>query len=472
MNFEEELDELKTKVLCSRCVGDTYLSAEINQNGDRQPCSYCERVGESYTIEEVANRIDSVFRRHFVQTFKNLRIGKRSGNPIAYAIANAAKILDTPAEDIRRILETWHFHQETAIETGKFTLDSWYKRKEFSDHYWQREWQKFERTLKTEERFFSRTAAAVLGSVFKGIEAMSSRDGRALLLEAGPGRTLLEAYRARVFQSEEALGAALVHPHVHLGPPPATLAKAGRMNPLGVAVFYGANAPGVAIAEVRPPVGSRVAVARFEIIRQLRLLDLTALSTAVEDGSVFDRTLASRLERATFLRTLSDRITRPVMPNDEAFDYLPTQAVADFLATENMPPLDGILFPSTQAAGPSLNLVLFHRASRVEVPQKEGGSVARLGDEYYVSEATPADETSVAVVRPEEDEKINKTLDQSQENFFDDLSKTTDDDAKAHNDDRKPALRIDLDSIRVYAVRRAEYETVEYRVSRHPDIPF
>jgi hypothetical protein len=71
-----------------------------------------------------------------------------------------------------------------------------------------------------------------------------------------------------------------MRPDRHLGSPPSGAAAAGRMNARGISVFYGANDPRVALAEVRPPVGSRVAVARFEIIRPLRLLDLTALSDA------------------------------------------------------------------------------------------------------------------------------------------------------------------------------------------------
>jgi RES domain len=67
------------------------------------------------------------------------------------------------------------------------------------------------------------------------------------------------------------------------------------MNAGGIAVFYGANEPNVAIAEVRPPVGSKVAVARFEIIRPLRLLDLTALAAVSERGSVFDPEFGRRL---------------------------------------------------------------------------------------------------------------------------------------------------------------------------------
>lgn len=39
---------------------------------------------------------------------------------------------------------------------------------------------------------------------------------------------------------------------------------------------------------------------------------------------------------------------RPVVPDDQAFDYLETQAIADFLATENEPGLNGII--SSRAA--------------------------------------------------------------------------------------------------------------------------
>jgi RES domain len=48
------------------------------------------------------------------------------------------------------------------------------------------------------------------------------------------------------------------------------------MNAQGIAVFYGATDPLVALADVRPPVGSTVAVGRFELIRPVRLLDVEA----------------------------------------------------------------------------------------------------------------------------------------------------------------------------------------------------
>src|SRR5207248_10013811 len=119
----------------------------------------------------------------------------------------------------------------------------------------------------------------------------------------------------------------------------------------GVSVFYGATNPTIALAEVRPPVDSRTLVGRFEITRPLRVLDIEALRKLNVEGSIFDQTYIERLRKAKFLRWLSSRISQPIMPNDEPFDYLPTQAIADFLATRREPELDGILYPSVQGTG-------------------------------------------------------------------------------------------------------------------------
>lgn len=138
------------------------------------------------------------------------------------------------------------------------------------------------------------------------------------------------------------------------------------MNAAGISVFYGADSDATALAEVRPPVGSDVAIARFEITRPLRLLDLTALDNIVIEDSVFDPAYEDRLEKAAFLKTLSRRLSAAILPDDETLAYLPTQAVADYLSGMNNPTLDGIIFPSVQSATRGLNIVFFQKASRVQ----------------------------------------------------------------------------------------------------------
>jgi hypothetical protein len=250
------------------------------------------------------------------------------------------------------------------VDPSEFDEELYYAEKSDDGEYWQEQWRTFERTLKTEARFFSRQAEDFLKRVFDGIDGMKTEDKRPLVIDAGPETEHTHVFRARAFENMDALQIALQRPDVHLGPPPALLARDGRMNARGISVFYGAGDPETALAEVRPPVGCRVVTARFNLLRQVRLLDLTALSDVTVRGSVFDPVFGPMFERVTFLKDLSAKITRPVMPTDESFAYLVTQAVADFLSSHAKLNLNGIRFPSVQVSDGSYNFVLFQKAAR------------------------------------------------------------------------------------------------------------
>ncbi|HEY6094543.1 MAG TPA: RES domain-containing protein [Gallionellaceae bacterium] len=471
--------QLKSKRLCHQCIGEPYLQNEVRISGHRRKCSYCGQTHNSFEIDDIASYIEKAFDQHFTRTSDQPTYWQqtlladresnydweRDGEPVIYAIEDAANIPEQAAQDIQSILED-RFSDYDAHKMGEeteFSADSYYQRKEITDHIWQQEWINFEASLKAEARFFNQTALTHLTSVFNEIDKIATADGRPLIIDAGPNTKLPEIYRARIFQSEEKLKEVLCRPDKHLGPPPPTLARAGRMNAYGISVFYGASNHDVAIAEVRPPVGSQVVVARFDIIRSLRLLDLTALESVIEDGSIFDPRWATRLERATFLRSLCQRITRPIMPDDEVLEYLPTQAIADFLATENKPTLDGIYFPSAQTAGSALNIALFQKSARVEsIPIPDETEInASLGwhtedgweTDYSVTELTPGKNISNEV-----DEDTHRS------NYAQLLGRYCD----SHDSDaRDITLRIDVNSIKVHTVHSVKFQYDSHDVSRH-----
>ncbi len=472
---QEDVDELKAKRLCHTCVGEAYLSCEIAREGKRAKCSYCSKTRRCFSVGDVAERVQVAFEQHYTRTsdqptpwqYALMRDREssyewwRDGEPVTDAIANAAEIPREAAEDIQQILEAEHddFDCTAMGEETEFSSGSHYEEKGSSDRVLQEEWQNFESSLKTEARFFSLTAARHLASIFDGIDDLRTRNDQPLVVDAGPGTNFHSVYRARVFQSEGRLVEALRRPDIHLGSPPAAVAAAGRMNARGISVFYGANDPKVAIAEVRPPVGSQVAVARFEIIRPLRILDLMALTAVKVTGSIFDPDHAGRMERAMFLRTLSARITKPVMPDDEHFDYLATQAVADFLATESSVPIDGIIFPSVQAAGDVLNVVLFHKAARVETLVLPKGT--------KVSARTGHMEEDGWVEEYEVIEEVPPAAEEKPKPGWPDFSALAAIPWEPHDSDgRDASLRVVLDSVAVHQVRRVEFRTDEFRVSR------
>lgn len=433
----------------------------------------------SYTIEAIAERVETAFSQHFTRTSdqpsswqqsllsdrESNYVWWRDGEPVVSAIENAAGIPERAAQDIQAILDDKYgdFEAMRMGEETEFCSESCYEEKGLSDHIWQEEWNYFERSLKTEARFFSRSAAAHLASIFRGVDRMSTTDGRALVINAGPQTTLTSVFRARVFQADEKLKEALCRPDLHLGPPPPVLALAGRMNARGISVFYGATDPNVAIAEVRPPVGSRVAVARFEVVRPIQLLDLTALSAVSEHGSVFDSGWAARLERATFLRSLSQRITKPVMPDDEDFEYLPTQAIADFLATENEPVLDGIVFPSAQAAGDGLNVVLFQKAACVQAIEIPEGTEIEANTGYTSEDGWEVDYSVSEQVPPK-----NSPRAPDGEGKWPDLAVLVSGSQSADDADlRAVTMHVDLKSVKVHLVRSVQFQCDAHEVRRH-----
>ena len=128
------------------------------------------------------------------------------------------------------------------------------------------------------------------------------------------------------------------------------------MNAEGIPVFYGALDEPTCVAEIRPPVGSYVVLGKFELLARVRILDLTALSTAASELSYFDSNYTEVRSREKFLREWVKEISRPVIPQEEAREYLASQVVADYLANRVEPRLDGMIFNSSQTGGTGRNL--------------------------------------------------------------------------------------------------------------------
>jgi hypothetical protein len=191
----------------------------------------------------------------------------------------------------------------------------------------------------------------------------------------------------------------------------------------------------------------------------LRLLDVEALRSVLVKGSVFDSNYIRRLEHAKFLASLSHRIIMPVMPSDEAFDYLATQAIADYLASEVQ--LDGIIYPSVQSHEGKRNVVLFHKAARVESLQlpKDTDLTARLSEstdegyevDYSVWEEVPPEKASGA----EPDVQNLPHLPSFAERLPED------------DDTRETTLRLDTKEIKVHHVQAVSFTSEIYSVSRH-----
>ncbi|GAA5142585.1 RES domain-containing protein [Prosthecobacter algae] len=433
-------------------------------------CSYCDEEGRTLFIEEVADLVERAFEEHYERTATepdgfeyamSREVGwDRDGEEAKWAILNAADVCEEIAEDIRCVLEDRHY-DHGLVEVGEecaFSHESHYTEKDAGHGEFLVLWNDFERGLKTQSRFFSPSAKLILDQIFNGVAELRTTSRTGVVVTIGPGMPINALYRARVFAGEDdKLAESLKAPWKHLGTPPTEAACSGRMNARGIAVFYGARDARTALSEVRPPVGSKVALAIFNIMRPLRLLDLTALRSVSAGGSIFDPATIVQMQRCNFLEVLSHLMSRAVMPHEEASEYLPTQAVADYLANEAR--LDGIVFPSVQTGQESSNVVLFHHAARVEEVELPKGTKVDVQLEMRDSDGVQDDYRVLETMPPPpelEDESLATHWMFGLNHFFD------------HNlDTRAPTLSIDLETIHVHHVKAVTFEAPSHAVTRH-----
>lgn len=173
-----------------------------------------------------------------------------------------------------------------------------------------------------------------------------------------------------------------------LGTAPRAHAKqSNRMSPAGIPMFYGAEEPATAIAEVaRRQLDARryLTLGRFSASTPMKVVDLTNLPSI----SMFDPCQGHLSRQVNFLHRFVDDLGRKVCPDDEQIDYVPTQIVTEFflrayeISAGGMPSVKGIRYPSTAVDG-GISLVI------------------DVGNEHCVDlDAVPANESLRLVLDP------------------------------------------------------------------------
>lgn len=130
------------------------------------------------------------------------------------------------------------------------------------------------------------------------------------------------------------------------------------MNPVGIPVLYTALEQDTALAEVRPHLDATVVIASLAPLRDVTLLDLTALGDYEIDDSPFNPHIQEELDRLCFSEEFSKLLARPVNPQIDSIEYLPTQCVADYIANSFKPKVDGFICYSAMQEG-GKNVIFF-----------------------------------------------------------------------------------------------------------------
>jgi len=473
--------------ICHECVGNGFLKKEIRTEGNLKRCLYCEKIRKSVKLSWFSDRIHSAIEEHFYLTstgpsyyeqalLKDKELDYtwvRSGDPVNTLIQEIAGVDEAITTDVQEYLsESYGYPAVKDGEEDPYGDDAYYEECSPDVYNFQESWDFFCHEIKYRARYFGYAAEEILDGFFSDLDSLRTFDGRPVIRTAGPDREIHIIFRARVSQSQDTLDKILKNPVRELGTPLPKSAKNGRMNAAGISVFYGSTDVKTCIAEVRSPVGSHVVVGRFHIIREVHLLDFDALKSIYVKGSYFDPNYDNRRGHAAFLEHLVSELEKPVMPDDETFEYLPTQVVAEYLAEKAKPRLDGILFGSSQTEDGGQNVVLFNHSCRVE--PYNGGSVISIDygrgmDEDYDDSITILEQTPSTDQDHDDSEEETRTdhNDSEEEIGFEPIMRIEEEtEFDAWPDNREFTLRLYVADIEVMVIEGVEYKTHERYTSR------
>lgn len=138
--------------------------------------------------------------------------------------------------------------------------------------------------------------------------------------------------------------------------PKAEFVGDGRVNPRRIPCLYLASTKEVAMAEVRPWMGSYISLAQFRIMRDLIVVDCS------KDKRIFPKWILNNNQKEISAETreqavwgeIGHALSKPVTQDDATTEYIPTQILAEAFRAHGY---DGIAYRSLLADG--LNIALF-----------------------------------------------------------------------------------------------------------------
>ncbi len=348
------------KYVCDDCVEEPFLKRWVSMHADAHACSYCGRRSERGLLAIAINDL-----------FAFINEGLRA------EYDDAGSWYPYDSED-KTLVGIWSDSHEMADALEVFANER--LRDQFGDSFESRMfcprdpyglaeseafmsgWRRFGEHVKHRTRYyFLADPSAQNGSSERHGDELSVTEiptylGEAvrelgLVREIGIEETL---FRVRLgssgetFQDAEQLGTA----------PTCGNARANRMSPAGIAMFYGAADEQTAIAETyeqdRDPSRSAAAsVGAFKSSRPLHVIDLTGEFAL---PSLFDESVRHLREKVVLLGDFARDIAKPIQRDrEEHIDYVPTQIVTEYFRhvfrVDGTTRIDGVMYRSSRRPG-------------------------------------------------------------------------------------------------------------------------
>ncbi|NQV27302.1 MAG: RES family NAD+ phosphorylase [Rhodopirellula sp.] len=397
--------------VCLNCIPDKHLRAALNGDAAVTHCKYCGKLSAGVSVDDLTKEMRDPLERCLAQgdylgDHSGYPLGEQKGDSLDCILQDRFGFDDELAADIARLL----IDNEVAELRGDEPLFVDGENYEWHVQHVQGEsssaWNDFEWRIKHTSRFFDSQCLMLLEQILGAAGSPEATELPVYLLDSEIAGS--SVFRARRTESHDELREVCENTETQLAPHPPCLATAGRMNPRGIVVFYGALSPDVAVSEIRPSVGSAVVVGEFIPQKTFRLLDLPKLAASTKPlpDSIFAPNYFDLANRDAILDDFQSQITKPIQPHDQELDYVPTQAFAEYVG--NVLGFDGILYASAQHNEESLsdretgsNVVIFQDSLWIDQPFRP--SLLLAADSVEVVRITAVNYHKVVEPFPDDD---------------------------------------------------------------------
>lgn len=363
--------------VCPDCFSASGLKRRIQEERRSFPngvsCDF-HSTKKGIPIAAVAAIIDPVFRENFVggpydayyDRYVETKGADLEDTLLDLIGADDTRVIDGLIAELIEADQYWPPDGEEAFYDNEYR----YSREQTGLNEHNQLWSAFKTSLMHQRRFFNAEAEDLLQRIFEDVHQQRDMNSSGPVYMIDPGGEGASFFRARVANEptkREEIKADLAG---KLGPPPERMGKPGRLNPSGISAFYGAYDADTCIAELRPSVGELVAVAEFRITEPICVLDTTLFGARPKAYDPFAARARKRAAQWLFMTGFMKEIARPILPDDVHLDYVPTQAVAEYLSNREFEfargrrKIDAIIYGSAQHPG-GRNIALLGSASVV-----------------------------------------------------------------------------------------------------------
>lgn len=381
------MNDSENNCCCVSCFSDLEIQRFIKDSANLNDCDYCK--SKNVHVREVSE-VGNFIRMGIDRCYED------AANSVSYESAEGGYQL--PTKDIYDILiHDEQIFGDTLNDPSLLAKDlvhydgTPYVRQdpygpESGGHEKIKTWNEFCELVRRKQRF-----TAFLQSEDKYRDESHPRSFLENLVEMINPRLIsdlhpgMKIYRARPITEGMDLD------RKNLTSPPPEKTKNSRMSPVGISFFYGGLDEATCVAEVRPSIGENVAVAEFEVLKNLRVVNL---SIEFDNPlSIFSEKYNFEYEeyfKPFFSHFVSD-IAKPIRVADSEIGYIPTQIFTEFIRVYQFREwidfpesiqqpttykVNGLLFKSSLKKG-GINIVLF-KGPEVSTEHKNLSSEAWL----------------------------------------------------------------------------------------------